>query len=109
MQRLLFWEIKRMNLRREVSKALVKQGFRRNGRMHLLPLDKEYSFWVDTDPLERRPDISPFVGIRHNGVEGLTAEFLGLSKDDWVGTIGANVGYVLHNGYLFGLRTLKKF
>jgi hypothetical protein len=89
-----------MNLRHEVSKALVKQGFHRNGRMHQLRLDKEFSFWVDTGPLEKRADISPFVGVRHNEVERLTAEFLGVPKDDWVGTIGANLGYVLHKGYL---------
>ena len=89
-----------MNLRQEVSKILVGRGFRRKDRMHLLQVDKDFYYWVDTGPLEKRSDIAPFVGIRHDGVETLFAEFLGVPKDDSSGTVGANVGYVLQEGYL---------
>jgi hypothetical protein len=88
-----------MNLRREVSNALVARGFRREGRMHLLRVDENFSLWVDTGPLGERSDIAPFVGVRHDGVEQQVSELLGLSADDWVGTVGANVGYVLGDEY----------
>lgn len=88
-----------MTLRQEVSNELKSRGFRRKGRMHLLPIDKQFSYWVDIGPIETQSDIAPFVGIRHDQVEKLFGEFLGVPKDNWVGTIGANVGYVLGEGY----------
>ncbi len=88
-----------MNLRKEVSNALVSRGFRRNGRMHMLRVDGDFSFWVDTGPLGQRVDIAPFVGIRHDRVEQLKAELMHLPQDDWVGTVGANVGYALGQQY----------
>ena len=88
-----------MNLRREVSNALVGRGFRRRDRIHLLRIDASFSLGVDTGPLGKRSDIAPFVGIRHDGVETLLSELLDLAPDDWVGTVAANVGYVLGKGY----------
>jgi hypothetical protein len=49
--------------------------------------------------LEKRSDIAPFVGLRHDGVQELVSELMGFPKDEWVGTVGANVGYVLGEGY----------
>lgn len=89
-----------MNLRREVSKELMKRGFRRDGRTHLRRVDEEFSVGVDTGPLEKRADIAPFVGIRHDGVETLLAELADIPADDWVFSVGANVGYVLGGEYL---------
>lgn len=87
------------NLRWAVSNALVGCGYRRKGRQHVLRDSDQFSLWVDTGPLERRVDIAPFVGIRHHGIERLRAELLGRPQDDWVGTVGANVGYVLGGEY----------
>lgn len=67
--------------------------------MHLLRLDSEFSFWVDTGPLGKRVDIAPYIGIRNDKVELLGAELEGLPQDDTVGTVGANVGYVLGEDY----------
>lgn len=86
-------------LRGAVSKALIEQGFRHQGRMHRLPIDAGFSFWVDTGPLGKRDDIAPFVGLRSEEVEALVSSFLGLPLDAWVGTVGANIGYVLGREY----------
>jgi hypothetical protein len=89
------------NLRRQVSDMLVDKGFRRNDRSHMLRLDEEFSFAVDTGPLGKRADIAPFVGVRHDSAERLLGELMELPDDPWLGTIGANVGYVLGRGYLW--------
>jgi hypothetical protein len=88
-----------MNLRNSVSRALVATGYRRNGRLHQLRLNEDFSFWVDTGPLGTRPDIAPFVGIRHDPTQQLRSRLRQNSDDPWVGTVGANVGYVLQLGY----------
>lgn len=88
-----------MNLRSEVSKSLVAHGFKRAGHMHLRRLDSEFSLWVDTGPIGKRSDIAPFVGLRHDSVETLCGELLGVPDDLVVGTVGANVGYVLSGEY----------
>jgi hypothetical protein len=87
------------NLRANVSLALVSSGFRRDDRLHSIPIDEEFSFWVDTGPIGTRSDIAPFVGIRHRGVEDLRARLLETTSSGG-GTVGANVGYVLGAGYL---------
>jgi hypothetical protein len=93
--------VNKMNLRRKVSDGLVMRGFRRMGRMHLLRADKDWSYWVDTGPIGKQPDISPFVGIRHDDIERLFLELLHLPRDQIVGTLGANVGYILDGKYRF--------
>jgi hypothetical protein len=87
------------NLRSEVSDTLVRRGFRRFDRMHLLRVDKDWSFWVDTGPIGKSADISPFVGIRHDGLEVVRSELMGLPHDESVGSLGANAGYILNEGY----------
>lgn len=88
-----------MNLRRDVSNALVALGYRRHERMHHLRLSESFSFWVDTGPITGGPDIAPFVGLRSVEVEDLVSKLMNLSSDEWVGTLGANVGYVLGGDY----------
>src|SRR5262249_40890448 len=88
-----------MNLRKEVSNALVARGFRRDDRVHTLRVDKDFSFLVDTGPLGKKTDIAPFVGIRHDQVQKLESELIGLNNSDSVATVSANVGYVLGQGY----------
>ena len=88
-----------MNLRKSVSKALVESGFSREGRQHIRKVGEGVSFWVDTGPINNRPDIAPYVGIRHDLVEELFSRFIGLAQNPFVGTVGANVGYVLDLGY----------
>jgi len=88
-----------MNLRREVSDALVARGFRRDDRAHLLRVDDEFSLAVDTGPLNKKPDIAPFVGIRSESVEKLLAKLMELPEDEWIGSLGGNVGYVLNQEY----------
>lgn len=87
------------NLRREVSKELVQRGYRRFGRMHLLPVHEAWSFGVDTGPLGARADVTPFVGVRYDALERLLAELLSLPADETSGSIGANVGYILDGKY----------
>jgi len=69
------------NLRRQVSEALVERGYSRDGRMHLLKLTSELSWVVDTGPLGKGADISPFVGIRHEALEQLVFRLLDLPLD----------------------------
>jgi hypothetical protein len=88
-----------MNLRKGVSTALVKAGYRRDDRMHHLAIAPGVSFWVDTGPLGKRDDIAPAVGLRHDEIEHLLADLMELPRDEWVGTAGANVGYVLGQQY----------
>lgn len=86
-----------MNLRRQVSRLLVARGFRRVGRAHLQRLDDEFSFAVDTGLSQYH--ISPFVGIRSESVERRLAELMELPQDKWIATVGANLGYLLGQGY----------
>ena len=96
---LIFMADSTTNLRSEVSDKLVERGFRRVDRMHLLRVDKDWSFWVDTGPIGKSADISPFVGIRHDGLEVMRSELMGLPHDESVGSLGANAGYILNEGY----------
>ncbi len=89
-----------MTLRREVSEALEKRGYIREGRMHLKPLADGVSWVVDTGPLERAEnDISPFVGIRHEGLEELVCTLLGVPLTTTAASVGNNVGFLLNGGY----------
>jgi len=89
-----------MNLRKDVSKALVARGFHLwEGRSHLIRVDADFSLGVDTGPLGKRSDIAPYVGIRHDGVQQLRADLMGSSANERTGTVGANVGYVLGEEY----------
>lgn len=90
-----------MNLRRAVSKVLKARGFRQFERMHLLPVDSDFSVWVDTGPIGKQEDIAPFAGLRHEGVENLVADLLGEPRFEWTATVGANVGYILETGYRY--------
>ena len=87
------------NLRREVSNALVKLGYGRDGRMHLKRLTGDLSWVVDTGPLEKGSDIAPFVGIRHDGLEELLADLLGVPADKTIASVGDNVGFLLGGEY----------
>ena len=88
-----------MTLRKQVSDALVQLGYRRRGRTHLLPVNDDFSFCVDTGPIGPRTDIAPFVGIRSDSVEHARAELMSVEDDEWIGTVGGNVGYVLGGEY----------
>lgn len=87
------------NLRRAVSDALVDAGFVRVERMHLIRLDGAFQFVVDTGPLGKRSGIAPWVGLRHDAARRVVNELLELPPDDYVGTVGAYVGYVLGDDY----------
>ena len=91
--------IRMPNLRKQVSDALVQLGFRRDGRRHLRRVDDDFSLVVDTGPIGARTDIAPYVGIRSDAVEHARAELMSLWHDEWIGTVGANVGYVLGGEY----------
>lgn len=67
--------------------------------MHLKRLTGELSWVVDTGPLDRGPDIAPFVGIRHDALEALTAELLGVPLDRTIASVGDNVGYFMQGEY----------
>lgn len=90
---------KTRNLRKAVSDGLVRSGFVRTDRVHVKNVDDEFSLWVDTGPLGNRSDIAPFVGIRHHPTEDLRARLMGSEPHTTSGTVGANVGYVLGQGY----------
>lgn len=87
------------NLRRQVSDTLVERGYSRDGRMHLLRLTDELSWVVDTGPLGKEGDISPFVGIRHDALEQLVFRLLDLPLDPSVASVGANVGYIVDDAF----------
>lgn len=91
--------IKKSNLRREVSNALVTRGYVRDGRMHLKRLTADLSWVVDTGPLERGDDVAPFVGIRHDGLENLVAALLDVPLDRTIASVGDNVGFLLNGEY----------
>lgn len=84
---------------RAVRGALVDLGYKRDGRTHLRPLQPGVSFIVDTGPLGRRSDISPWVVLRNDQVEEAYSRFIGLPNDPFVGTVGANVGYIVDGTY----------
>jgi len=89
-----------MNLRREVSRALLARGYTVGERNHLLRIDENRSWVVDTGPLDsKRNDIAPFAGIRFDSVETLLTDLWELPADDSSASIGANVGYILGMGY----------
>ena len=67
--------------------------------MHLKRIDSDISLWVDTGPLGAREDISPFIGVRSDQVEDAFQRWLGVPPDKYVGSFGANVGYVLDGKY----------
>ena len=91
--------VTRKNLRREVSNALMKRGYVRDGRMHLKRLARDVSWVVDTAPLDGGGDIAPFIGIRHDGLEELVADLLGLPLDATVASVGDNAGFLLNGEY----------
>lgn len=91
--------VTKKNLRRDVSNALVKRGYVRDGRMHLKRLAGDFSWVVDTGPLERGNDVAPFVGIRHDGLEELLAALLGVPLDRTIASVGDNIGFLLDGEY----------
>ena len=93
--RRLTYALETMNLRSEVSRALVDRGFTRVGRTHLRREDDQFSYWVDTGPIGTRSDIVPFLGLRHDRVSEISDRLRGLEPDPYSGTVGGNVGKVL--------------
>ena len=89
------------NLRRTISDTLVGLGYRRSGRMHRRDVDREFSLIVDTGRPGPPAGVHPFLFLRHDGVQRLASEFLGLRTDKYVGTIGANPGCILDGTYRF--------
>lgn len=90
---------KPQGLRKRVSAALVAQGFKRHGRMHLMRVDDDFSFWVDTGTLGFNQDIAPFLGVRCDLLENTLQDLLGTPRDPLNGSFGGNVGYVLDGKY----------
>jgi hypothetical protein len=88
-----------VTLRKQVSDALVRLGYRRHGRAHVRRIDDDFSVCVDTGPIGSRADIAPYVGVRSDAVERARADLMSLPDDEWTGTVGANVGYVLGGEY----------
>ena len=88
-----------VTLRKQVSDALVQLGYRRHGRAHVRRIDDDFSVCVDTGPIGSRTDIAPYVGIRSDAVERARADLMSLPDDEWTGTVGANVGYVVGGEY----------
>lgn len=85
------------NVRREVSNALLKRGYVRDGRMHLKRLTDGLYWVVDTGPLERADNsITPFVGIRHDELEQLLSRLLDVPHDPSRASVGNNVGFLLN-------------
>lgn len=63
--------------------------------MHLLHVAGGWHLWVDTGPLSKRADISPYVGVRCDILERTVSGFLSLPQDDTVGSLGANIRYIV--------------
>jgi hypothetical protein len=88
-----------VNLRRDVTNALVSEGFIRGKRVHRKPLDDEWSLIVDTGEIGRATDIAPYAGLRCASVERLLLDLCQLPPSQDTSTVGANVGYVLGGEY----------
>jgi len=83
------------NLRRLVSERLIAAGYVRTGRNHMKPLVPGVAAIVSTGPLDGRPDIDPWVGLRNDRVEELDTQLSGMRNDAHIATVGSNVGYIL--------------
>jgi hypothetical protein len=87
------------SLRRAVSDALVAQGYEREDQLLRRPIDAEFTWVVDTGPLDRGPDISPYIGLRHERAHKVFSECIELVDSGFVATGGSNLGYVLGHGF----------
>lgn len=88
-----------MTLRRDVSAALVRDGFTRTRAAHQRRLDDDFSLLVDTGRIGKQVDISPFVGLRSDRLERLLIELRDLPQYDYAASVVANVGYVVDGNY----------
>jgi len=88
-----------MTLRQDVFRALRSDGFKGKNGVCKRPDADGFSFVVSTGPLNKRTDISPTVGIRHDEIENLWYDLSGLPRNEYSATIGANLGYVLDGTY----------
>jgi hypothetical protein len=93
-----------LNLRRDVSSALVADGFVRGKRVHVKRVDADWSLLVDTGTvfkgeIGQSKDIAPGVGIRHEGVEQLLQQLCSLPASADSGTVWANAGYIVDGKY----------
>ena len=93
-----------MALRQQVAAELQRRGYRgRRGTLGL-PLDEDFSYVVVIGSVSQRSDVvAPGVGLCCVPVEGLLVD-LGVvpaleSPLEFRTTVGANVGYVLGEGY----------
>lgn len=89
----------RSTLRRAVSDALVARGYEREDQLLRRPIDDEFTWVVDTGPLDRGPDISPYIGLRHERAHKVFSECIELYDSGFVATGGSNLGYVLGHGF----------
>lgn len=88
-----------LNLRREVTDALVAEGFKRGKRVHLKRVDDDWNLLVDTGDVGKRQGITPWVGIQSRTVERLLQELLDLPAYAFSGTVAANVGYIVDGAF----------
>jgi hypothetical protein len=88
-----------VTLRRDVSAALVRDGFTRTRAAHQRRLDDDFSLLVDTGPIGKQVDISPFIGLRSDRLEQAMIELRDLPPYDFAATVTANVGYVVDGTY----------
>lgn len=88
-----------MTLRQEVFRALKAQGFTGKDGVGRREGSGGFSLVVSTGPLNRRADISPSVGIRHDGIADLWYDLLELPRYEYSATIGSNVGFVIDGKY----------
>jgi hypothetical protein len=91
--------VARNGLRQAVSDALVAQGYERKDNLLRRRIDSDFSWVVDTGLLDGGPEISPWVGLRHERVEKLVTELLELPDGGFVGTAGSNIGYIMGGEY----------
>jgi hypothetical protein len=85
------------SLRQLVSDALVAQGYERKGRVLFRPIHDDFYSVVDTGELTKDAlTVSPWVGLRHQGVEQLLADLGQRTRpEEFSATVAANVGYVI--------------
>jgi hypothetical protein len=81
-------------LRLAVSDALVARGYERRGRALRRRIDDEWWSILDTASMQNIPDIMPWVGLRHEGVERVVPRCLELPFDTYSATVGAMSGYI---------------
>lgn len=60
-----------------------------------LRIDDEFSYILDIGRHEQRGEVSPWLGLRHEGAQAMLADLIEMPLKDNQATAGTNLGYIL--------------